>query len=355
MVMPPLALVLPAVLLAGVPWSRVLDQPAGFYASPEAVRIGDNVLLYQRGTGGWPKNLDMAQALREDERKVLGAERSLTDSTIDNGATFTQLRYLARVFEATEQERFRAGFVRGLDYLFAAQYPNGGWPQFFPLRADYSRHVTFNDGAMIGVLNLLRDVSGDGRSFTFVDEGRRSRAREAVATGTRLVLAAQIRVEGRLTAWCAQHDEKTLEPRGARTYEHPSLSGFESVGIVEFLMSQDPATPEVVAAVEAAVAWLGEATIRGLRVERRRGPDVPGGYDVVAVSDPTAAPLWARFYEMGTNRPIFSGRDGVVKRSLEEIEQERRTGYSWLGAYAQDLLERGYPAWKHRTRGAVSP
>jgi PelA/Pel-15E family pectate lyase len=47
------------------------------------------------------------------------------------------------------------------------------------------------------------------------------------------------------------------------------------------------------------------------------------------VPDATAPPLWARFYEIGTNRPIFSGRDSVVKYQLSEIEYERRTGYRW--------------------------
>jgi len=33
-----------------------------------------------------------------------------------------------------------------------------------------------------------------------------------------------------------QHDEKTLLPAGARTYELPSFSGAESVGIIKLLM-----------------------------------------------------------------------------------------------------------------------
>ena len=70
-----------------------------------------------------------------------------------------------------------------------------------------------------------------------------------------MILSAQIVTGGTRTAWCAQHDAVTLEPRAARTYEHASLSGAETVGIVRFLMRQ-PKTPEIVRAVEAAVAWL---------------------------------------------------------------------------------------------------
>lgn len=56
--------------------------------------------------------------------------------------------------------------------------------------------------------------------------------------------------------------------------------------------------------------------------------------------------MWARFYDLATNQPIFVGRDGVAHGSLAEIEHERRVGYSWLGPYARDLLERRYPAWR---------
>ena len=39
------------------------------------------------------------------------------------------------------------------------------------------------------------------------------------------------------------------------------------------------------------------------------------------VADPSAGPLWARFYEIGTNRPMFVGRDGIVHDHLADIEQ----------------------------------
>jgi PelA/Pel-15E family pectate lyase len=161
-----------------------------------------------------------------------------------------------------------------------------------------------------------------------------------------------VRVAGRPTAWCAQHDAVTLEPRPARRFEPVSLSGRESVEIVEYLMEEQG--PGVAEAVEGAVAWLRDARIEGRRVERVPAPELPGGFDVVVRDDPQAPPLWARFYEIGTNRPMFLGRDGVVRATLAEIEPERRTGYSWLGPYAADLLARRYPAWRIRA-GAPPP
>jgi unsaturated rhamnogalacturonyl hydrolase len=331
-----------------VAWRDVLEQDDAWFASPEAAAVAENVLLFQRDTGGWPKNVELAARLDVDERAAAAAAKTATDSTIDNGATVTQLRFLARVGAATGRKDAEAAFARGLAFLLAAQYPNGGWPQYFPLRDDYSRHVTFNDGAMVGVLRLLRDVAGGAPPFAFVPEQDRERARRAAARGLELVLAAQVRVDGSLTAWCAQHDAVTLEPRGARRYEPVSLSGQESVGIVAYLMDvadERRNDGRLEAAVDGAVAWLRATRLEGIRVQRVARDGAPGGTDLEVVDDPGAPPLWARFYEIGTNRPLFLGRDGVARASLAAIEHERRNGYSWLGPYAARVLAT-YPAWK---------
>ncbi len=331
-------------------WPDVLDRPASWYAGAEAARVADNVLLYQRRSGGWPKNIDMARRLTPTEIATVTDETDLNDSTIDNGATCTELRFLARLFEAAGNDRYRKAFLSGIDFLLKAQYPGGGWPQYYPLRENYSRNVTFNDNAMIGAMTLLRDISASKAPYAFVDARRRASAAAAIERGLQVILKSQIRVGGRLTAWCAQIDPVTLEPRGARTYEHPSISGKESVDIVRYLMAIDRPAPAVVAAIEAAIAYYREHPVTGLRLESKPAPALPHGQDVVAVADPGAPPLWARFYEIGSNRPIYSGRDGIVRYTLAEIEPERRAGYSWLGPYATDLLAREYPAWKARVK-----
>ena len=137
------------------------------------------------------------------------------------------------------------------------------------------------------------------------------------------ILACQIKVDGRLTAWCAQHDRKSLAPRGARAYEHPSLSGSESAGVVCLLMSLEDPSKEIRRSIRAAANWFEQASITGIRLEKKNA-------DYRILRDPKAPPLWARFYEINTNRPIFSGRDGVIKYDVAEIEAERRNGYAWL-------------------------
>jgi PelA/Pel-15E family pectate lyase len=318
-------------------------------AREEAVRVGDNILLYQRGSGGWPKNIDMARRLSEADKAKLRRDKNRTDSTLDNGATHTQMRQLGRLYAATKQERFKAGFIKAVDYVLEAQYPNGGWPQFYPGPRGYSAHITFNDGAMIGAMSILRDIAQKRSVYGFVDEPRRKKAGAAVAKGIECTLKCQIVVNGKRTVWCAQHDQKTLEPRPARIYEKVSLSGNESVDVVRFLMSIDKPSPKVIQAIEGAVAWFdGPAKITGIRQITKPDKTKPRGIDKVIVKDPKAPPIWARFYDIKTNRPIFCGRDGVIKKTLAEINPERRTGYSWYGYYPAALLARDYPAWRKK-------
>ena len=335
-----------AISSADVRWADVQKQPADWYASTEARAVADSVLQYQTESGGWPKNRDMT--VPPDAAFLAETKFDHRAPTIDNDATHTQIRLLARVLGATGDTRYRTAAEHGLDYLLAAQYPNGGWPQYFPLITGYYTHITFNDDAMIRVLEVLRDVAAAREPFAWVDGARRARAADAERRGLDCLLRCQIVINGEKTVWCAQHDEVTFAPAPARKYEHVSLSGYESVGVVRYLMSIENPSPEVVTAVQAAVKWFEQAKLTGIRIDQPIAPDLPHGHDRVVVADPKAPPLWARFYEIGTNRPIFSGRDSVIRYSLAEIEGERRGGYRWYVNEPAKLLGQDYPAWRAR-------
>lgn len=322
--------------------SGVVRHDDPWYKSDAARAIADAVIQYQSPQGGWPKNLDIGVAPRS-AADIPGPDDGKAN-TIDNSATTLPLQFLARMIVASPTPAYRAAFDRGVAYLLQAQYPNGGWPQFYPLRAGYYAHVTFNDDAMVHVLTLLRDVAKGRPPYGFVDAAVRARAADAVARGTDLILRTQLKLDGRPAGWCAQYDERTLEPAWARKYEPPSLSGGETVGIVRFLMQIEAPSPAVVAAVEGAVAWLRTARITGVRVEDFT--DDQGRRDRRVVADPAAGPIWARFYELGTGRPIFLDRDSVFRYSFAEIGHERRNGYGYYGTWPDRLLANDYPRWK---------
>jgi PelA/Pel-15E family pectate lyase len=344
-----LALILSSAVTAEPPrrWSSdVLDQDAAWYASAEARAVADSVIQYQSPQGGWPKSTDLAKPPRRPE-DIPPPGRGRANS-LDNDATTLPMAFLARVANATADAKYEDSFLRGVDYLLAVQYPNGGWPQFWPLRKGYYSRITYNDGAMIRAMIILRNVAGGQPPYDFIDAPRREKVAEALSRGIDCILKTQIKQGGKPTAWCAQHDEKTFEPAWARGYEPPSLSGAESVGIVRFLMSVEEPTPEIVAAIEGAVAWFGSVAMKGVRVESIRRDD--GRTERWLVSDPDAPALWARFYELGTNRPLYLDRDSVFRYDFSEISYERRSGYRYHGTWAASLIATEYPAWcrKHK-------
>ncbi len=318
--------------------SRYAKQSVEWFQSEEGRRIADNVITWQTSHGDWPKNRDTASEPFEGKSEDL-------HGTFDNSATINELRFLARAFRATNEPRYEQAFLKGLSHILEAQYPNGGWPQFYPLSKGYPRHITFNDNAMVRILELLRDVS-ESSDYGFLETGYRTQAEAAVTKGINCILRTQIKQNGKLTAWCAQHDEKTLAPAWARSYEPPSISGAESVGVVRFLMSVEEPTPEIIAAVEGAVEWFRSVAIHGIRLEAFT--DAEEQKDKRVVADPDAGPIWARFYELGTNRPVFLDRDSVVRYSFSELGHERRNGYAYYGGWAAKLLTDAYPQWREK-------
>ena len=299
-------------------------KPDAWYASEEGRRVTANILSWQSRHGSWPKNLDTTA-------KPYTGRPGSTQGTFDNGATTNELRFLARAVRATQNKRCLQAFQKGLAHILKAQYPTGGWPQFYPLSSSYNRHITFNDNAMVRLMEFLREVATSDR-YAFVPAAARKAARESFDRGVRCILKCQIVVNGRKTVWCAQHDEKTLKPRSARSYELVSLSGGESAGIMRLLMSLDDPSQDVVDAIVAGAEWYASSKVTDKDKLREIGVDKPG---------------WARFYEIPTNRPIFSGRDGKKKYNYMEIERERREGYSWWGSSGASIAQ-DYKKWKKR-------
>lgn len=302
-----------------------------FFTTPEAARIGEQVLAYQRVTGGWPKNIDMCRPHTPEELAEIKTQRDRrNDSTTDNNATTTQMTFLARLYQATGDTRYRDAFLAGVEYLLSGQYPNGGWPQFWPDPQGYQIHITFNDGAMANTLTLLRDIFEQREPYggNLTDETLRTRLRTAFEKGIDCILATQIRVDGQPTVWCQQHDRETFVPAPARSYELPSFCSAESSQIVGLLMQLPDPDKRIKEAVHGAMAWFEANKLMGYRLERTGRPKSPES-DTRLVADPAAGPLWGRFYDLEKCEIYVCDRDGIPRKSLEEIGHERRNGYSW--------------------------
>jgi len=329
----------------------VKNQPR--YPETEITKIADNILLYQRNNGGWPKNYDMQAILTPEQVDSLLKTKDMTHTTFDNSTTYTHIQYMAQVYTITKIEKYKDACLKGISFVLEAQYPNGGWPQYFPLeKGNYSRRITFNDGAYIGIMKLLRKVVDEDPVFDFVGNDFRNKVKQAYEKGLESILKMQIVDQGKLTAWCQQHDEITLQPAWARAFEPPSICNGESAGIVSFLMSIKKPDPKIVESIQNAVKWFQDSKILNTRVETVKAPSEKSKYrsyssDRVVVADSTAPAIWTRYYELGTEKPLFCDRNSKFLYSMAEVSRERRVGYAWYTYAPQEVLDK-YPEWQKK-------
>lgn len=334
-----------------------LDKDAAWYAGPEAQAIADTIVSFQTPAGGWSKNQDRTKPPRlKGQRYANNAEHmALDDSfdtptdrfwtfvgTLDNGATTTEMRFLAKVQQqrpGKDGDAYRASILKGVHYLLAAQYPNGGWPQIYPIEGGFHDAVTFNDNAVAEAAMILEDVAEAKEGFDFAPPALRKTASAASARAIRPILDAQVVVDGKKTVWPQQVDPLTLKPSSARDYEMHSLASAESTDILLFLMRQPNPTPEMKASIHAGVAWLkahavhDKAFTKVSDEEGRKLIDLPG-----------ATVIWSRNYDIRTGQPIFGDWGKTIHDDVNEISKGRRNGYSWYSAGPQKALD-AYEQW----------
>jgi PelA/Pel-15E family pectate lyase len=336
-----------------------LDRDAAWYGTPEARHIADVIVSFQTTAGGWSKNLDMSGAPRargqsytpDNLSKHAGADDFDAPrdpqwnyvGTLDNDATNAELHFLVLVAAATpgaDGDAYRANFLRGIRYLLAAQFPNGGWPQVWPLEGGYHDAITFNDNAVTESAETMTAVGEGIGNYSFVPTVLRLNGKMAADHALHCILATQVMVKGQRTAWAQQHDALTLAPVAGRNYEPAALSSGESADLLVYLMQLPHPSPAVIAAINAGVEWLKATAITGQEWVGERG--TAGGRRVEAKAG--AGPIWARYYSISTGRPVFGDRDKTIHDDVSELSLERRNGYAWYSAWPQKALD-AYAVW----------
>lgn len=300
-----------------------------------AQAAADALVTGQLASGGWDYlvDFDPVQAKkwyrRSDMGKIPAAEAAMRRNvtTFDDDNTQSAIRLLVAVADAAKgadgprDRRIRGARDYALTQLTAAQRPIGGWPQRWTgvpadpreypvtrasLPADYPReyprqnyngHYTLNDDTQRDCVMTLLDAA---RTLG------RPELRAAALKGGDFLIMAQL-PEPQPT-WAQQYNGR-MEPAWARAFEPPAACSNESGGAMRLLVDLYLETGDrrYLEPLPRAIAWF------------KRSEVAPG--------------IWARLYELHTNKPVFGDRDGKIHYTVEELTPERQTGYSWRSSY----------------------
>lgn len=309
-----------------------VDLPEKPTGTADEVKLAQTLVSWQVPAGGWSKHVDYRPGVRQPAMAWTSqSDPSHYAGTFDNRATIKQLLFLAQIQTVHPDAALKASVERGIDYLLDAQFPNGGWPQCYPLEGGYHDSITMNDGAMPHVMELLQSIVLGQDGFAWVDESRKKSCQAALGKAVKTLVQLQVSVAGQQTIWAAQYDLLTMLPVAARGFEVAALSGGESVEVIRALVKMRPVTPEMTAAVESSCAWFAAHPLAA-------GVGSGEGLE------------WARFIELNTLAPLFPGKkDGRCYATLSEMKKQNPTGYDYTVTTPAAL-----PKWLEKWREAVA-
>lgn len=351
--------------------------PWDLYDADQILGIAENILAFQNDDGGWPKNIDYQRIFTQKELMAVDTS-GIEPSTLDNRNTYTQIRYLCRVwnqvknFDELEPEKYLNSAIEGIKWILSVQHPvNGGFAGY-----DVDA-ITFNDDVMTGTLRLLRDIANGTECFSDIPPELREMAQTAYDRGIECILKTQIYItlpeEGvLLTAWCQQHsNEEPFAPVWARSFEPPAICSRESFEILKLLMEIPEPDDNIIEAVRAGCEFFSRDDVRisGKRIETVETEPVTLNdhtytTDRFMVDDPDADDMWARFYALDGSFDVISGAPDEISgeyphvlspvwcdsnciyvREYNDLSRERRNGYSYVISGGDQLLKM-YEEWE---------
>lgn len=333
-------------------WSEICSGKMGteWYGSAEAISVADTLVSVQKTNGGWMKN-DQFHKLSTSEltarQKLSGDNGRNIHSCFDNYATTQEMRFLAKVYQQTHQQRFLDAFKRALDLIFeSGNSLKGGWAQYWPLSSDkfsYQNYITFNDDLMLNMMRILQDISEQKGDFAgLVDDATREKCKAQWDKAIECVINCQIDDNGVKAAWCAQHDAADFLPTEGRPHEMPSVSGYESANLLYYLMSINKPSEEIQQSITAAVEWLKSHKYK----ENATVVDYTNakGEADRHIVEKQGTNLWGRFIQIGgeSGKKIYQKFYDKLK-ARGKSRAHHLTGYSYPEC---DILEASYDETK---------
>lgn len=265
------------------------------YYYEAAKKTAAAVIWGQSHEGGWNYMVDFAgdrslkqwyNTIGKNGWRLEEFQHYYGNSTFDDDVTSDATRFLLRMYLEKMDPTFKPALDKAINFILKSQYPNGGWPQRYPLRYDYEKHgfpdyssyYTFNDDVIWENINLLIKcylVLGEER---FLDP---------IYRGMNFYKISQ----DNCGAW-GQQLNMQMETASARTYEPaaflPTATSENTFILMKFYELTGDKT--FLNGIPKAIKWLEKVKLPFDKIERHR-------------THPT-------FVDIKTNKAIFVHRKG---------------------------------------------
>jgi len=261
-----------------------------------AAKAASALIWGQSHEGGWNYMIDFAgdRSLKEwyntigkNGWRLEEFQHYYGNDTYDDDVTSDAARFLLRIYLEKLDPTYKPALDKAINFILKSQYPNGGWPQRYPLKndfkkaghADYSLYYTFNDDVIWENINFLIQCY-----LTLGEE----RFLDAINRGMNFYISSQTAKGG----WAQQYDMQ-MHPAGARTYEPAALLPRTTFTNAMLLLKfyQYTGDKKFLLPVPNAIRWLEETRLRQSMTENGR------------YTHP-------QFIDVKTNRPLFVHRKG---------------------------------------------
>lgn len=271
--------------------------------------VADLIVALQNEDGGFqvlPDNYEMSQ-----KETGLGSMKDV--SSVYNGATTSELKYLAKYITANKPEdsKYQDAFVKGIKYLLTTQHDNGGWSMNPGSGSGFNANIEVGNKAMTEVLTLLSDIAIlNNQDYVFARKAMNvDEIKSAVEKGNDFIVKSQISNNNKKSGWATQYDKSGNVTMG-HTYERESVSSYTTKDVIDYLMTIHNPSQDIKDAVESAYSWLKDVKIADKEQEVVKDTSMNNGFDVYLVD---GSGTWASnyVYDKATDsyRPLYSDVD----------------------------------------------
>ena len=258
----------------------------------------------QRQEGGWDHRVDVSQLTPEARYPTRKKGRCTFDDKITQGA----IEFLIDADSVIDEKWLDDAIELAMTFMLQGQCKNGAWTQWFPLRGGYHDYYTFNDNSIndcISVMIKAHQVYGKPEYL-----------QSAIRGGDFLILS---QLPAPQAGWGQQYD-RNMKPAWARSFEPPGVCSAATIRNIRtltelYLYTHDK---KFLQPIPTAVKWLEDSKLDNN--------------------------LWARLYEVGSNRPIYGDRmDGnKIHYDYDKISKKERTSYAWQSEFGAASIIRNY-------------